>query len=215
MPDVTIHQPSAGLEAYFTFKEPFNYYIKNRYNLSSLSIKLKVISIISMRDTIRSDLRDPFSEIYTPAGVDEVEFKKDLNDGIPIITFYYIDRNDIEQFIRVPLNYVDTISSISDIEYVNKLIVIDLNKLPIGLDLSVFFADLADFVETRVGVVPEVKEVSVGAVETVDSVEHETRETIRTNAVTVYKTLATQLAETTNSRDQILNRLAAMNIVLG
>lgn len=215
MPDITINTPSVGLEAYFTFKDPVSFYIKNKFNLNSLSMKLKVISIISMKDMVRNDLRDPYTELYEPATIPEVEYKKDLIDNIPIVSFSYTDRLGVERYIRSPLNYVDTISSISNIEYNNKLIIIDLNKLPNELDTSIHFSDLSDFIESRLGIVPEIKEVSVGNAEFVDTVENVTRETIRKNMVTVYKTLQIRLEEAELKHDQLLQRLTALGISLG
>ena len=215
MPDVTINTPSVGLEAYFTFKDPINYYIRNKYNLNTLAIKLKVISIISMKDMIRSDLRDPFTELYDPAKIPEVEYKKDLIDNIPIISFSYRDRIGVERFIRSPLNYVDTMSNVANVEYVNKLLVLDLNRLPKELDTTIFFQDLADFVEARLGVAPQVKEVVVGEIDMVDTTEHETRETIRRNMITVHKTLHVRLEELQLDHDQVLERLADLGISLG
>lgn len=215
MPDITINTPSVGLEAYFTFKDPINYYIRNKYNLNSLAVKLKVISIIAMRDMIRNDLRDPFTELYDPAQIPEVEYKKDLIDNIPIISFSYKDRTGVERYVRSPLNYIDSMSNVTNKEYVNKLLVVDLNRLPKEIDTTVFFADLADFIESRMGVVPAIKEVSVGEVEMVDTNEHEIREAVRKNMVTVYKTQQVRLDELQLSHDQVLQRLRDMGISLG
>lgn len=214
MPDVTVNTPSIGLQAFFTFKDPINYYIRNKFNLNSLAVKLKVISVISMRDMIRSDLRDPFTELYDPAQLTEVDYKKDLIDNIPIISFSYVDRNGVEKYIRSPLNYIDSISDVTNVEYINKLLVVDLNRLPKDVDTSVFFTDLADFVESRLGIVPQIKEVAVGEVEMVTTNEHETRETVRTNMVTVYKTQQVRLEELQLDHDQLLQRLADMGISL-
>lgn len=215
MPDITVQIPSVGMEGFFNFKEPINYYLRNKFNLNSLSVKLKVVSVISMKDTIRSDLRDPFSDLYAPAGITETDYKKDLVDNVPIISFTFKDSRGVERFIRSPLNYIESISSVTNIEYLNKLIIIDLNRLPNEVDTTIFFDELKDFIETRLGIIPVIKEVSVGNVELVDNVEHETRETIRKNMVTVYKTLNTQLEEITLKHDQLLQRLQAMNITLG
>lgn len=215
MPDMTINTPSVGLEAYFTFKDPISYYIKNKFNLNSLSMKLKVISVISMKDMVRNDLRDPYTELYEPATISEVEYKKDLIDNVPIVSFSYTDRLGVERYIRSPLNYIDTVSNISNIEYNNKLIIIDLNKLPNELDTSIHFSDLSDFIESRIGIVPEIKEVSIGNAELVDTVENVTRETIRKNMVTVYKTLQIRLEEAELRHDQLLQRLTALGISLG
>ena len=215
MPDVTINTPSIGLQSYFTFKDPINTYFKNKFNLDSLTIKLKVISIISMRDMIRNDLRDPFSEIYIPSGISELEYKKDLRDEIAIISFSFVDIQGVTKFCRCPINYVQSIADISSKEYINKMIVLDMNRLPSDLDTTVFFNDLADFIESRLGIVPAIKEVNIGDVEFVTPDEHVVRETVRTNMVTVHKTLSTQLEEANLRYDQMVQRLQDLNISLG
>lgn len=215
MPDVTINTPSIGLQSYFTFKDPINTYFKNKFNLDSLTIKLKVISIISMRDMIRNDLRDPFSEIYVPAGLSELEYKKDLRDEIAIISFSFVDIQGVTKFCRCPINYVQSIADISNKEYINKMIVLDLNRLHSDLDTTVFFTDLADFIESRLGIIPAIKEVNIGDVEFVTPDEHVVRETVRTNMVTVHKTLSTQLEEANLRYDQMVQRLQDLNISLG
>lgn len=213
--DVSIQTPSVGMISYFTFKEPINTYFKNKFNLDSLTIKLKVISIISMRDMIRNDLRDPFSEIYVPAGLSELEYKKDLRDEIAIISFSFVDIQGITKFCRCPINYVQSIADISNKEYINKMIVLDMNRLPSDLDTTVFFGDLADFIESRLGIAPAIKEVNIGDVEFVSPDEHSVRETVRTNMVTVHKTLSTQLEEANLRYDQMVQRLQDLNISLG
>lgn len=214
MPDVTVNVPSVSLEAYFTFKEPINSYLKNKYNLESLKTKLKVISIINMKDMIRNDLRDPYTELYLPSAIPETDYKKDLLDNVPIVSFSFIDNNSIERYIRSPLNYIESYSNISNVEYINKLILIDLNRLPVNLDTTVFYNDLNDFIESRLGVSSVIKEVSVGEIELITQEEHEIRETIRNNTVTVHKTLSTQLNEITIKHDQLLLRLQTLGISL-
>lgn len=215
MPDVTVNVPSIGLEAYFTFKEPISFYLKNKYNLESLETKLKVISIINMKDMIRNDLRDPYTELYLPSAIPETDYKQDLLDNIPIVSFSFIDNREVERFIRCPLNYIESYSNITNVEYINKLILIDLNRLPVSLDTSVFFNDLNDFIESRLGVSCVIKEVSVGEIELVTQEENELRETIRNNNITVHKTLSTQLSEITLKHDQLLLRLQDLGITLG
>ncbi len=215
MPDISVSVPSINQEAYFTFKDPFNYYIKNRQNLNTLSVKLRVVSIINMKDMIRNDLRDPYTELYEPATLTEVDYKKDLIDNIPIVSFAYVDRVGVERFFRAPLNYIESISNFANIEYLNKLLVMDLNRLPKDLDLTVFFNDLQSFISSRLGVVPLIKEVGIGSVELIDVVEHDARETIRANSITVYKTLETQLEELQIEYNQLINRINTLGISLG
>lgn len=213
--EVTVNVPAVGQESVFTFKEPFNTYIKNKYNFDSLTKKIRVISVISMRDMIRNDLRDPFTEIYSPAGLSEIDYKQDIVDSISIISFSFKDEKEVERYFRVPLNYINSIEKLSSVSYINKLLVIDLNKLPYDLDLSVHFDDIKDFIVTRIGVIPQLKEVSLGNIESIDREEADTRETIRTNLVSVHKTLAIQLEEANLRNNQILNRLQDLHISLG
>lgn len=213
--ETSIVAPSVCSSGYFIFKEPLNTYLKNKFNLDPLTVKLKVSGIISMKDMIRNDLKDPFSELYAPAGLSEIDYKKDLIDNVPIISISFIDILGVERLIRVPLNYIESISSVSDIEYMNKLLVIDLNKLPAVVDTTLFFNDLSDFIQSRMGLTPSIKEVNVGNIELVDTIEHTTRETVRINTITVYKTLATQLTEANLRYDQVINRLTALDIHLG
>lgn len=215
MPSITIAVPSINAQAYYTFKDPINTYLKNTYNLDSLTVKLRVISVISMRDMIRNDFRDPFTTLYAPSAISEVEYKKDLKDNVPIVSFSFIDNSGVEKFVRVPLNYIATVSSVTSKEYINKLILIDMNKLPVELDLTTYFTDLSDFITGRTGITPVLKEVSIGNIELVTQDEHSVRETVRSNMVTVFKTLSTQLEELSIKYNGILARLQVLGIILG
>lgn len=213
--EVTVAIPSVGTEAYFTFKEPYNLYIRNKFNINTLATKLKVISVISMRDMIRTDLRDPFTEVYEVAGLSEVEYKRDLKDNVYLVSFSLKTCDGVERYFRIPLNYVGNVSTPSTVEYANRMLVVDLGSLPTTVDLTPLFSDLLDFVATRSGVSAAVKDVAIGEVIHISPTDHETRETIRKNSVTVHKTLAIQLEEERHMRQQLLNRLDQLGIVLG
>lgn len=213
--DVTVAIPAVGTEAYFSFKEPYNLFIRNRFNINTLSVKLKVISVISIRDTIRTDLRDPFTDTYEVAGVDEPTYKIDLNNNVYLISFSFRTSDGVERFVRVPLSFVASISNAASVEYSNRLLALDLGKLPKELDLTAILPDLEDFIATRLGVSPIAKDISVGAIELITPAEHDARETIRQNSVTVHKTLSVQLAESQLALTEIHNRLDTLGIALG
>ncbi len=215
MPSITVNIPSIETEGVFFFKEPFNHFVRNKINSEPHTYKLKVVSVIAMRDIIRNDLRDPFSDIYTPAGVLESEYKKDLLDNVPIITLFYKDERGVEKYLRVPLNYISSISLPTSIQYHNKLLLINLNRLPVDFRTDVHFNDILETVRTRLGVDATMKEVSVGDLISLTPDEHQIRETVRKNNVTVHKTLEVRLREITLERDEILRRLQALNISLG
>lgn len=197
MPSVTVSTPTIEFEGYFIFKDPFASYLRNKYNIKDQSQKLKVVSTISMTDMIRTDQKDPFTSLYLPASISEADYKQDLVNNVPIISLFYVDERGIEVTFRVPLSYINDISEVSNVEYINKMIVIDLNRLPLNLDTTVFFTDISDYIQTHLGLTPEINEVNIGQVELVTSAENATRETVRQNSITVRKSLTTQLAELT------------------
>jgi len=206
MVPITVEAPFLGFTSYFYFKEPFNRYIENTYNFRSNRYKLKVVSIISIRDMIKNDHRDAFTHIYDPAGVDEVDYTQDLADNIPILSLSFYNERDLEVIFRVPLNYVEHIESLDVVEYVNKLIVIDLNRRHVDFDLSLHFNELTEFIRDRYGVTPDIKEVSIGNIELITNDEHNIRETIRKNLTLVRKTIYTRFRELELLYNSLINR---------
>ena len=215
MPDITVTQPSVGLEARFTFKDPAARYIKSKLNTQEDMILLTATSISNMRELIELDMRNPFQDTYAPLGLNDFQYQEDLKNEVPLITFKHTGLSNKVTHIRVPLNYIQDYDNVSEIKYINKLIVMDLGSVYKELDTSVIFTDLKDFITTRLGIVPSVNEVSIGEPESISQTDHETKETIRGNLVTVRKTLSVQLEEVTLKYDQVLQRLTDLNITLG
>ena len=215
MANITVNIPAIGTTAFFTFKDPFNKTIKSRFNTHKEKFKLKVISIVSMEDMIRSMKRDPYSEVYALASISEVDYAQDKKDQVPIITFAYTDNEAYDHFFRVPLNYIDSFESPSNVEYVNRALVLNLGKLPMELNLTSIYEDVADFVTSRLGVKPVLKDISTGEIDLIDMEEHEDRETIRVNNVIVHKTLSVQLEEMRLDFSEYVKRVGELGIILG
>ena len=215
MIEITVSQPSVGLEARFSFKDPAARYIKSKLNTQEDKILLQTTTISNMRELVEVDLRDPFQDAYVPLGLNDYQYQEDLKNDVPLLTFRHTSLSGKTTYLRVPLNYVEDYDNVSEISYINKLIVIDLGSLHKDFDTSVVFNDLKDFITTRIGVEPSLTEVSIGDIESVSRSDHEIKETLRTNLVTVRKTLSVQLEEVTLKYDQVLQRLADLNITLG
>ena len=214
MPAITISIPPLNTDAYFKFKEPMVSYIKSSNKINIDTTRFKVISLTSMADLIRNNLVDPYSEIYDPAGIPEYEYKKDLLDNVPIATLSYVNFKNIVSYIRLPVNYIESISNFNNIEYIDKNIVINLGKLSSNYDTSLFFDELKDFIYDRTGVTPSVIEVAIGAPVNISKEEHAIREQIRSNKVTVTKSLATRYEELNIKYNDLLRRLAEIGITL-
>jgi hypothetical protein len=201
MSSVTVQVPPIGVSSLFLFKRPFSSYVRSVLNINVDEVKLKVISVVSMKDMISIEKIDPFIKYYIPVGVVESDFKLDLDNDVPILTLLYNEIN----VVKVPLSYISFYRAIAQIEYTNKMVIVDVGKLPMKLDLAVHFEGLKDFIETRVGVRPEVKEVSLGST-VYTSAEHELKEGTREAVITVHDTNETKLQKLSVAYNELLAR---------
>ena len=215
MQKTTITCPSIGTEAYFTFKEPAVRSLQNRLGTSASQIQLKVSAINEIRELLQSELRDPFLEAYAPLGLDQAQYNRDLQDNVVIITFKFTDISSAVKYVRVPITYVAGYDSVVDIQYFGKTIVLDLGAQHQDLDLSAIHSDLADFVRTRTGITPNIKEVTIGDPIKITAEEHANREAIRTNEISVFKTTSATLEEMNVRYQNLVNRVRDLGIVLG
>jgi hypothetical protein len=215
MQTVTVTCPTIGLEAYFTFKEPMTRSLQNRLGVSSSQILLKVSAINEIKEMLQSELRDPFLEAYGPAGIEQAQYNQDLIDNIQILTFKYTTPSGAIKYVRVPMTYVTGYDSVVDIAYLSKTLVVDLGPQYQDLDLTPLHPDLVDFIASRTGITPTLKEVSIGEVSKITSEEHALRESLRTNTITVRKTVSAELEELRLKYQNLTTRLQQLNIALG
>lgn len=214
MVTVDIPTPSIGDTGYYTFKEPFTSYLSNLFNVDIEACKLRVTSIISIKDNVRGDSRDPFSDIYLPAGLDEADYKLDIDNGIVLVSFSFCDGRGNEKFLRVPVNYIATVPTDNEVNYSSRLLMIDLGLLPEDLDLTSHYEDIKDYITTRLGVEPKLKDITTGKPKTLPYDKHTMLETIRSNKVTVHETNNIQLEKLRVAYTDLLDRLDELGITL-
>lgn len=215
MQTVTIFCPNPGLEAYFSFKEPMTRSLQNRLGVSSSQFALRVSAVNEMKEMLQSELRDPFLEAYAAAGLEQAQYNQDLMDNVQIITFQHTASNGMVKYVRVPLTFVSGFDAVAEIQYLDRNLVVGLGPQHSDLDLSGIHADLISFIQSRTGIVATVRDVSLGDPIQVSSEEHETRETVRLNSITVVKSNQTQLEELAVKYQNLVNRINQMGIVLG
>lgn len=218
MAELTISIPNVGTRAIFKFKEPFRSFVKNKFRHNTDGTQMEVASIINMKDNVVNDARDPYSEIYDPAGITQDEYKKDVIDNISIITLRFRDNKDVVRYIRVPANYISEISDTGTVEYISKMLVIDLGMLPVDLDVAKLSQGLTENISYLIGVrsnnLPKIHEVGIGDIELVPYEEHVIREEVRSNIVqhkdnliaseAYYKMRLSQLVDTLRAKDIVV-----------
>lgn len=215
MNNFDLNVPQVGIVATFTFKKPFDVFVKNMLKMQSDSFKLEVNSVTSMKDYIRLSNRDPFTDVYTIVNLSELEYKQDLKDDVKIITFLFRDEYNTERLFRVPLTYVESMTGISSVDYINKGIYISLPPLPYDTTIDFLFEDIKDMIAGRLGVEATLKEISLSDISTVSVEEHEMRESIRKNSITVNKSNYVLLKEREFELTAIKERLDELGIQLG
>lgn len=208
MSSITVQIPPIGLYCLFSFKRPFDAYVHSTLAVNAAEVKLKVISIVSMRDMISIENIDPFTKYYIPIGIPESDFKIDLDSDVPILTLLYNETN----VVKVPLSYISFYKATSQIEYSNKIVVIDLGMLPTTAHTDIYFDSLKDFFETRFGVRPQIKEVSLNS-SIVSSAEHEQNELVRQNVIAIHDTNETKLQKLTTSYNELLARFTSYRVL--
>lgn len=213
--EITVSAPTVGQEAYFKFKNPVLSYVQSKLNTNESSILLKVIGINNLRGLLEAELRDPYVDTYAPMGIPVQDYRDDVLNDIPMYVFSYKDMGGNIVYIKAPLNYIQEYSGTLDINYTNRLIVLELGKLPATLDTVVIFQELQDLVYDKLGVTPTAKEVSVGEPEKIERSDHELRESIRKQSIQVAKSTKATLAEITHKYNELTARLSDMGIVLG
>lgn len=214
MAELTVSIPNIGTEGIFKFKEPYDMYLKNKFHTIASFTKMKVVSIISIGDRIRVDAKDPFTDLYEPAGLPETEYKLDVINNIPIISLMYSNNNGVVKYFRVPATYIESISDTTDVQYINRYILIDLNKLATTTDLSGIYEDLRDVIHEKLGVVASINDLSLGEVETITNGEHILRENIRTNAITEKLSYRVRALQAELKYSEVIQRLNDLGIIL-
>ena len=197
MAELSISLPAPGTTSVYTFKEPFRSYLKNNHRFNTDGVRMKIVSIININDNIRTDLVDPYTTLYSPVGVSESDYKQDIIDNVPLVTFTFTDADDIIQYFRVPASYIADVSSIGNVDYIHKTLVLDLGLLPVDLNVADMLKDvLPTLVKNITGSTgplgssePKLYEVGLGAIVTKSSDEHESLEIIRTGYIDTTDTL--------------------------
>lgn len=215
MVEITVSAPAVGQEAYFKFKNPVLTYVQSKLNTNEASILLKVIGINNLRGLLEAELRDPYVDTYAPMGIGVQDYRDDVLNDIPLYVFSYRDMGGNIVYLKAPLNYIQEYSGTLDINYTNRLIVLEMGKLPATLDTVVIFQELQDLVYDKLGVTPTAKEISIGEPEKIERADHELRESIRKQSIQVAKSTKAALAEITHKYNELTARLSDMGIVLG
>lgn len=138
--------PPVGTRGLFHFHPPFD-----RPELDKL--EYEVVEIRKIKNLVDNE-EDPFKSIYELMSLTEDDYKKDIEEEVPIIT---LTRDD-DTYLYVPASRIKNIPPVIGRPATERLITFGLGLLPDDIDLRVMYDNIVTMIEDTIGVRPEVLE---------------------------------------------------------
>lgn len=152
--------PFVGMAGLYTVKDPYTFSINvdTEYTCTSSASLVGLIS----------NGRDPWEEIYKPAGGTEELYQEDLINNRCVVT---IQSGNGEVF-EVPNSSIIPIPIEDGIRYVSAILAVSLAAIPESLDVTVLSSDVSDLIMSRLGIQSQVYFSWVGAAVIVSHENH-------------------------------------------
>ena len=149
-----------GMKGKMEFKEPISTFLSN-------NVIYEITSITPIQEMLSNGL--DMSVIYTTYGISDT-YKDDVKSNVDIIGFII---EGSTEYIYVPKHYITKAPVINGVEYVEKLLVINIGLVPVNLSLDIIKDTLRETLESEINIeVIGIKDVSNSGVILFDDVEH-------------------------------------------
>lgn len=152
---------SKGLKGKFVFSSV----IHNKINSN---LVLEVVGDRNIKELV-ANKEDPLNTIYKPIGLTEIDYTKDLEDNVSIITFI----TPSEDYIYVPVNHIVESPSRNGIDYQVVILAANLGPLPLDYDLTLVKDTLKDSILTTTGIKTTVGMTEGSGIYNMDINDHE------------------------------------------
>lgn len=190
--------PPINTEGKFIFKEPFLSKYKS-------DVVYKVVGVRTIEEMYEAQ-EDPFEYVYKFHGLTEIDFKDDLQNSVPIVTF---TKTGLD-FYYIPASYIESTPMLSGHRYREYMIGIKLPKLPVGTETDAILQILSDDVRDALGVHTEAKIIPSSSEILLDDIEDEKMRRLLENSKKVYKSWKTKYleeVEKSKSKDDYISKL--------
>ena len=190
--------PPINTEGKFIFKEPFLSKYKS-------DVVYKVVGVRTIEEMYEAQ-EDPFEYVYKLHGLTAIDFKDDLQNSVPIVTF---TKTGLD-FYYIPASYIESTPMLSGHRYREYMIGIKLPKLPVGTETDAILQILSDDVRDALGVHTEAKIIPSSSEILLDDIENEKMKRLLENSKKVYKSWKTKYleeVEKSKSKDDYIRKL--------
>lgn len=138
--------PPVGIRGTFHFHPPFD-----KPELDKK--EYEVVEIRKIKNLVDNG-ENPFKSIYELMELTEEDYKKDIQEEVPIITL----TQDDDTYLYVPASKIKKIPAVIGRPATERLITFGLGLLPDDIDLRVMYDNIVTMIEDTIGVRPEVLE---------------------------------------------------------
>lgn len=152
--------PYIRLEGFFEFKSPVSDVVKS-------NVPYKIVAIRDIRDLIDSN-EEPFETIYEKIKLSKDVFDRDYKNNVSVVTLL----DAAGDYTYVPENVITKAPDIDGELYSNRLMVVNLGKLPENFNLIQIKKSIEDAILYGINLKVEAKEVINSATEVINDVDH-------------------------------------------
>ncbi len=159
--------PQVGVSGIFELAEPFE-------NALQPGVEYSCEAVRKLSDVVAAG-GDPREEYYTPYGLDELIYARDVENGECIVTL----QASIADIVHVPTSFIKSYPSMGGIPYSVVALGVLLSALPESLDLTPLRNALADRTHEVLGVTPEIKTMVMSSTLLKSLADHQSIEAAR------------------------------------
>lgn len=189
--------PSVGSAGTYQFKAPVDKILSN-------TIKYSCISVKTLQSLISEGI-DVYKTIYEPLGLSKTNYSDDFKDSlnVNIVTL----SAGLNSKIEVPNSFILGLPTIDGVYYTRMMLGVSLGPISDQTNLAGIESSIEDLIFTRLGVVPEIKQVAVSATTMVSLQDHARIEAIRKAKISLNKSNEILLAESNRDLKIALERI--------
>lgn len=151
-----------GFKGKFTFKTPVS-------NVLDEDLEYEITSIRRITEVFVNEER-PYDTVYVPLTLTKEQYNNDFVNNVNIIG---IKSSRSTDYFYVPESYIASTPIITGVKYVEKILAINLGKVPVDLDLGTIKTYITDLITEKTNLITTVVEIENSGIELVKDVEHE------------------------------------------
>jgi len=190
--------PPINTSGTFKFATPFDTVIKSNQELTVKSVR----TISELNDSNS----EPFKMIYQVAGLTESDYKSDLDNNVPIITF----TDSACNYLYIPASKILSLPKLDGVKYQEKALVISLGNIPLNMNLDLVKSNIADIIYDTTGVRSTIEAIPTSAINLVSNSDNDTYMAKLDNAKQIVKSFRTKYLEATTvitEKNQLLTNM--------